>query len=71
MVLADVAYRGAWGLGFGELAILAVVMCGVIALVYIALRRFGIKIPEWVAQALGVVLVCFVIIICIRLLLSM
>lgn len=42
----------------------------VVALVMIALWQFAIPVPQWVWQALGVVLVVFVIVLLIRLVLS-
>lgn len=38
------------GLGIVELAILIVIVAAVIALVYVAIRQFGIAIPAWVVQ---------------------
>jgi hypothetical protein len=67
-MFADIAMHG-WGIG--EIAILIVVICAVIALVYIALRKFGVTIPDWVVQVFWVVVVAFVVIAAIRLVLSM
>lgn len=60
-----------WGLGVGEVAILVVVIAAIIALVCIALRKFGISIPEWVKQVAWVVIVAFVVILAIRLVMTM
>jgi len=48
-----------------------VILAAVIALVYIALRQFGVSIPGWVLQCFWVVVVCFVVIFCIRLVAGM
>jgi hypothetical protein len=53
-----------------ELAIWVVVLAGVAALVFIALREFKITIPPWVVQAFWVVVVGLAIIFAIRLLAS-
>lgn len=60
-----------WGWGFAELAIFIVIVAAVVALVYIALRQFGVAIPEWVRQACWVVAVAFVVILLIRLVASL
>ena len=74
-LMADVVVQsgggGGWGLSFGQLAIFAVIVMGAIALLVIAIRKFKIQVPDWLLQAIGVVIVCFVIIVCIRLVLSM
>jgi hypothetical protein len=51
----------------GELAIWVVIVSAVVALMYIALREFGIAIPGWVVHAFWVVLVAVVIIFAIKL----
>ncbi len=58
-----------WGLGDILIAIVVIAAC--IALVYIALRQFGITIPEWVKQVFWVVVVAIVVIFAIRLVLSL
>lgn len=59
------------GWGVGEIAIFVVVVAAIIALVYIGLTQFGVKIPGWVMQIFWVLVVAFVVIFAIRLLLSM
>lgn len=59
------------GWSFGQLAIAAVVLLAVVALVYIAARAMGVPVPGWLAQAVGVVVIAFVIIVLIRLVLSL
>ncbi len=61
----------AFGWGIGEIAIAVVVIAAVIAVVVIALREFGVAIPRWALQVLGVLIVAFIVIIAIKLLLSM
>lgn len=60
---------GAWGIG--QIAIAIVVVAAVVALVYVALRQFGITIPAWVQQVFWILIVAIVVICAIRLLLSM
>lgn len=60
-----------WGLSFVELAIYVVIVAAVAALVYVALRQFGIGIPEWVKQVIWIVVVAFVVIVAIKLVAGM
>jgi hypothetical protein len=59
------------GYSIGQIAIAVVIVAAVVALVYIALRQFGIQIPDWVVQVFWVLIVAFVIIFAIKLVLSM
>lgn len=59
----------AWS--FGDLAITVVIAVAVIALVYIALRQFGIAVPAWFVNVLCVVIVAVVIIVAIRFLMTL
>lgn len=68
-LLADVVIRTRWSVI--DLLIFVVILAAVIALVYIALRQFGVSIPGWVLQCFWVVVVCFVVIFCIRLVAGM
>jgi hypothetical protein len=61
----------AGGYSIGQIAIAVVIVAAVVALVYIALRQFGIAIPDWVVQVFWVLIVAFVIIFAIKLVLSM
>jgi len=56
---------------FGELVIAIIIICGIIGVAYVALDYFGIKIPPWLLKIIGIVVVCFVAILAIRLLMSM
>jgi hypothetical protein len=55
-----------WGWTFGEVAIAIVVVAAVVALVWIALRQFGIAVPVWVQQVFWVLVVAVVVILAIR-----
>ncbi len=56
---------------FVQLAILVVIIAAVVALVYVALRKFGITIPDWVVQVFWIVIVAFVVILAIKLVAGM
>jgi hypothetical protein len=55
----------------GQIAIAIVIIAAVVALVYVALRQFGIQIPAWVQQVFWIVVVAFVVIVAIKFVLSM
>jgi len=59
------------GYSIGQIAIAIVVIAAVIALVYIALRQFGVAIPAWVVQVFWILAVACVVIIAIRFLVGM
>lgn len=69
LTLLSAIQMGAWG--FGEIAIAIVIFAAVVALVYVALRQFGISIPAWVANVVWIVIVAFVVILAIRFVMSM
>lgn len=54
------------GWSFAQLAIAVVIVAAVIALVFIAVRQFGVQIPAWVVQVFWVLVVAVVIIFAIR-----
>ena len=58
-------------LSIGEMAILVVIIAAVVALVAIALRKFGVAIPDWVVQVFWVLVVAVVIIFAIRFVMSL
>jgi hypothetical protein len=60
-----------WGWGWVELAIFVVVFAAVCALVWIALKQFGVTVPEWARQAVWVVVIAFVVILLIRIVASL
>ena len=53
-----------------ELAISIVIIAAVVALVWVALKQFEIKVPDWVQQVFWIIVVAFVIILAIRLVMS-
>lgn len=59
------------GYSVGQIAILIVIVLAVCGLVMVAVRQFGIQIPQWVIQVLSIVVVAIVIIYAIKLVLSM
>lgn len=54
-----------------QLLIYVVIVAACIALMYVALRKFGIAIPDWVIQCFWIVVVAAVVIFCIRLVLML
>lgn len=58
-------------ISIGEIAIMIVIVAAVVAIVYVALRQFGITIPGWVIQVFWIIVVCFVCILAIKLVISM
>ncbi len=49
-------------LSIGQLAIAIVLIAAIVALVFVALRKFGVAIPDWVVQVFWI-LVCTVVVI--------
>lgn len=54
----------AWG--FVDFLIFIVIVAACIALMYVALRQFGVQIPPWVMQVFWIVVVAVVVIFAIR-----
>ena len=52
----------------GEIAIWIVIVAAIVAVVYVALDKFGITIPDWVVKIFWILVVAFVIVMAIRLL---
>ena len=50
----------------GYWACIVVLIAAIVALVYVALRKFGIAIPDWVQQCFWIVVVAVVIIAAIK-----
>jgi hypothetical protein len=50
------------GVSFVHIAVLIVGVAAIVALVFIALRKFNVSIPDWVVQVFWVLVVAFVII---------
>lgn len=59
------------GYSLVQLAIIIVVLAAVIALVFVALRQFGIAIPPWVVQIFWIIVVAFVVILGIKMIAGM
>jgi hypothetical protein len=55
---------GSWSLV--QIAIAIVIIAAVVALVYVALRQFGVTIPAWFQTVLWIVVVAIVVIIAIK-----
>ena len=53
-----------------SLSIWLIIVLAVVAIAYIAVRQFGLPIPQWVWQILGVLIVAVVAIVAIKVLLS-
>jgi hypothetical protein len=62
--LFGAAQFGSWSIT--EMAVAIVVIAAIVALVYIALKQFGVAIPQWVIACFWVVVVALVVIACIR-----
>lgn len=59
------------GYSIGQLAIAIVIIAAVCALVFVALRQFGIVIPAWFQQCVWIVIAAVVVIFCIKLVLTL
>lgn len=59
----------AWSLQ--DMLIAIVIIAAAVALVYVALRQFGVGIPPWVVQVFWIVVVAIVVIFAIRLVFSL
>ena len=59
------------GFSIAQLCILIVVIAAIVALMYVALNKFGINIPDWVVQCFWIIVVTFVVIFCIKFVASM
>lgn len=55
------------GLSVVQLCIYVVIVAACLALMYVALSKFGIAIPDWVIQCFWIVVVAMVVIFCIKL----
>jgi hypothetical protein len=58
-------------MSIGGILVAIVVIAAAIALVYVALRQFGISIPPWLIQVFWILVVAVVVIFAIKLVLSM
>lgn len=69
-LLAQVA-RPVGGWSFGQILIAIVIIAACVAIVYVALRQFGIAIPQWVIHIFWICAVAVVAILAIRFVLSL
>ncbi len=67
MILAQLA----GGYSLVQLAIMAIIICGVLGVVFIVMKQAGVSLPQWVWTIIGIVFLCFVGIVAIRLIASM
>ncbi len=71
-LLGQVVQGGGWRTwSLVDILIGVVIVCAVIALVYIALQQFGITIPDWFKKVLMIIVVAIVIIVAIRIVVSL
>ncbi len=57
--------------GIGSIAIAVVIVCAVVALVYVFFRQSGISPPAWLIQVFWIVVAAVVVIAAIRFVLSL
>jgi hypothetical protein len=67
MILAQLAA----GYSLIQVVIFLIIICGVLGVLFIVMRQTGVNIPQWVWAIAGIVVLCFVAILAIRLLASM
>ena len=60
-----------YGLSIGEFVIWAVIIAGIVAIAFIAMRAMGVAPPQWAVQIAWVVVIVLVAIFAIRLVMSM
>lgn len=60
-----------WGYSIVHVAIFIVIVAAIAALVYVALRQFGIAVPGWVQNVFWIVCVAVVVIIAIKIVASL
>lgn len=68
-MFGQIIMQRSWSVG--EIAILIVIIAAIVALVYVALNKFGVTIPDWVVKIFWILVVAFVVIAAIRLVMSM
>ena len=66
-MLAQVGF----GWSLGEVLIAIVIIAAIVAVVYVALKGFGIPVPPWAIQILWIVLLAVLAVFAIKLILSM
>lgn len=59
------------GYSIGQILIAVVIIAACVALVYVALRQFGVSIPGWAIHVMWIVIVAVVVIFAIRFVLTL
>lgn len=59
------------GLGIGQIAIYVIIIAAIVAIVYVALQRFGIAIPPLFVRVFWILVTAVVCILAVRFLLSL
>lgn len=59
------------GYTIGQMLIGVVIVAACVALVYVAMRQFGVAIPPWVVQVFWILVVAVVVIFAIRFVLTL
>ena len=57
--------------GFGDWIIAIIIVCACIGILYIALRQFGIEIPQWLVRIIVICIVAVVAIAAVRFVLTL
>jgi hypothetical protein len=60
-----------WGWGFGQVVIAIVVIAAVLGIMWVALRQFGIAIPDFVVKIFWICVCAVVAIVAIKFVLSL
>jgi hypothetical protein len=66
--LADIGFHG---IGIGQLVIYAIIVAGIVAVLYVVLQKLGVAIPGWVIQLFWIVVVVVVGVFVVRFLMSL
>lgn len=74
-MLAQMVQRGGFGgggaWGIGEIIITIIIVAAAIGILYVCLRKFGVRIPQFAVSIFWICVCAFVAIIAIRFLLSL
>lgn len=68
-MFAQVANIRSWT--FGEILIAIIIVAACIGILWVALKQFGVEIPQWTVTIFWIVVVAFVSILAIRFVLGM
>lgn len=63
--------QGIGGIGLMQMIIIAIVIAGALAILFVALKHFGIAIPPWAVSIFWIVIVVFVSVIAVKFLWSL